>query len=58
MELYSVLVQKIILTKGIEVEIEYIVKFEFETSYVQFRNDPVGRRKVFFSESDEVTFGF
>ena len=42
-KLYSVLIQKI------------IVKFEFETLYEQFRNDPVGRRKVSFSESDEVT---
>ena len=33
---------------------EYIVKFEFENFYVQFRNNPVGRRKVFSSESDEV----
>ena len=46
MELYSVLVQKIIRTKEIELENEYIVKFEFETLYVQFRNDPVGRRQV------------
>ena len=34
---------------------EYIVKFEFKILYVQFRNDPVCRRKVFWSESDEVT---
>ena len=45
-ELYSVLIQKIIRTKGIELKNEYIVKFESETLYVQVRNDPVGRRKV------------
>ena len=31
-----------------------MVKFEFETLYVQFINDPVDWRKVFLSESDEV----
>ena len=41
-------------TKGIELKNEYIVKFEFKILYGQFRNDPVGRRKVFLSESDEV----
>ena len=52
MKLYSVLNQKIIPTKGIELKNEYIVKFKFETLYVQFKNDPVGRRIVVLSESD------
>ena len=34
---------------------EYIVKFEFKTLFVQFRNTPVCSRKVCLSESDEVT---
>ena len=44
-----------ICTKEIRLKIEYIVKFKFETLYVQFINDSVVRRKDFFSESDEVT---
>ena len=54
-ELYSVLVQKSIRTKGIVVKNEYMVKFELKTSYAQFRNDRDGRWKVFVSESDKVT---
>ena len=55
MDLYSILIQKIIRSKGIELKNEYIVKFEFKTLYAYFRNDPVGRRKVFLSKINEVT---
>ena len=47
--------KKIIRTKGIELKDEYIVQFELKILYAQFGNDPVDKRKVFLSESDEVT---
>ena len=40
--LLGILIHKIIRTTGIKLKNAYIVKFEFETLYVQFRNDPVG----------------
>ena len=54
MDLYSVLIHEIIRTTGMKLKNADIVKLEFKTLYVQFRNNPVGWRKVPVSESDEV----
>ena len=55
MDLYLVFIYKIIRNTQIKLKNVYIVKFEFETLYVQLRNDPVGWRKVLLNKSNEVT---
>ena len=40
---------------GLSSKMSILWKFEFKTLYAQFWNGPVGRRKVFLSESNEVT---
>ena len=47
--------KKIIRSKVINLKNKSIVKLKFKTFYAQFRNNPVGRRNIFLSESDEVT---
>ena len=49
LDFFSVLIHKIIRTTGIKLKNGYIVKFEFQTSYVQFRNDPVSWRIVAYA---------
>ena len=54
-DLYSVHIHKRLRPTEIKLKNAYIVKFEFETLYVEFRNNPVGWRNVLLSENDEVT---